>query len=178
MSDLLPPHGAQQAPLSMGFPRQGYWSGLPCPLSGDLPNPGIKPASPTLGGRFFTTEPSGKPNLGIRASYTCLWCARRDLCLGYLKHLIFDCGGTPWHRSDLKLHFLLGRIKAIQTFIKKNHVTFSLFSEAQRSVALTILLSSLTGQHKLSAFRFLWLFQVTGAQIFPNAEGNYSQTIK
>ena len=37
-----------QAPLSMGFSRQEYWSGLPCSPPGDLPNPGIKPASPTL----------------------------------------------------------------------------------------------------------------------------------
>ena len=36
---------ANQAPLSMGFSRQGYWSGLPCPPPGDLPDPGIKPAS-------------------------------------------------------------------------------------------------------------------------------------
>ena len=39
---------APQAPLSMGFPRQESWSGLPFPSSGDLPNPGIKPGSPTL----------------------------------------------------------------------------------------------------------------------------------
>ena len=37
---------ACQAPLSMGFPRQEYWSGLPFPPPGDLPNPGIKPESP------------------------------------------------------------------------------------------------------------------------------------
>ena len=37
---------AHQAPLSMGFPRQEYWSGVPCPPLGDLPNPGIKPTSP------------------------------------------------------------------------------------------------------------------------------------
>ena len=37
---------AHQAPLSMGFPRQEYWSGLPFPSPGDLPDPGIKPASP------------------------------------------------------------------------------------------------------------------------------------
>ena len=49
---------ARQAPLSMGFSRQEYWSGLPCPPPGDLPNPGIKPESlmsPALVGRFFTT---------------------------------------------------------------------------------------------------------------------------
>ena len=51
---------ACQAPLSMGFPRQGYWSGLPFPSPGDLPDPGIKPMSPALAGGFFTTEPPGK----------------------------------------------------------------------------------------------------------------------
>ena len=49
-----------QAPLSTGFPRQEYWSGLPFPPPGDLPDPGIKPSSPELVGRFFTTEPAGK----------------------------------------------------------------------------------------------------------------------
>ena len=39
---------AHQAPLSLGFSRQEYWSGLPCPPLGDLPNPGIKPTSPAL----------------------------------------------------------------------------------------------------------------------------------
>ena len=50
---------ALQAPLSMGFPRQEYWSGLPCPPPGDLPDPGIKPVSPAL--QVFTTQPPGKP---------------------------------------------------------------------------------------------------------------------
>ena len=49
-----------QAPLSMGFPRQEYWSRLPFPSPGDLPNPGIVPMSPVLAGRFFITEPAGK----------------------------------------------------------------------------------------------------------------------
>jgi len=40
---------------------QEYWSGLPFPSSGDLPRPGIKPVSPALAGRFFTTEPPEKP---------------------------------------------------------------------------------------------------------------------
>ena len=52
---------AHQVPLSMGFPRQEYWSGLPFPPPGDLPDPGIKPESPALAGGFFTTEPPGKP---------------------------------------------------------------------------------------------------------------------
>ena len=51
---------AHQAPLSVGFPRQEYWSGLPSPE--DLPNPGIEPkslASPALAGGFFTIAPQG-----------------------------------------------------------------------------------------------------------------------
>ena len=50
---------AHQAPLSMGSSGQEYWSGLPCPLPGDLPDPGIEPAtllSPALAGKFFTTS--------------------------------------------------------------------------------------------------------------------------
>ena len=50
---------AHQAPLSMGFSRPEYRSGLPCPSPGDLPNPGIKPMSllsPELAGGFFTTS--------------------------------------------------------------------------------------------------------------------------
>ena len=50
---------AHQVPLSMGFSRQEYWSGLPFPSPGDLPHPGIKPISlmsPALAGKFFTTS--------------------------------------------------------------------------------------------------------------------------
>ena len=57
---------AHKAFLSMGFSRQEYWSELPFPTSGDLPNPGIEPKSPgppALAGRFFTTEWPGKPVL-------------------------------------------------------------------------------------------------------------------
>ena len=50
---------ACQSPLSMGFSREKYWSGLPCPPPGDLPDPGIEPVSlmsPALAGGFFTTS--------------------------------------------------------------------------------------------------------------------------
>ena len=62
MSDsfVIPWTVACQAPLSMGFSRQEYLSGLPFTLSGDLPDPGIEPMSPALAGGFFTTEPPGK----------------------------------------------------------------------------------------------------------------------
>ena len=62
-SDSLQPHGlAHQVPLSMGFSRQKYWSGLPFLTAGDLPDPEIAPASlvpPALAGLLFTTAPSG-----------------------------------------------------------------------------------------------------------------------
>ena len=66
MSDsfAIPWTVACQVPLCMGFSRQEYWSGLPFPTPRDLSDPGIKPTSPAslaLAGRFFTTEPPGKP---------------------------------------------------------------------------------------------------------------------
>ena len=51
---------AYQAPPSMGFSRQEYWSGLPFPSPGDLPNPGIEPESPALEADALISEPSGK----------------------------------------------------------------------------------------------------------------------
>ena len=62
---------ALEAPLSMGFSRQEFWSGLPFPSPGHLPDPGVEPGhlpdpgvepvSLSLAGWFFTTEPPGKP---------------------------------------------------------------------------------------------------------------------
>ena len=51
MSDSLQP--AHQAPLSLGFSRQEYWSGLQFPPPGDLSDPGMEPASPVLAGEYF-----------------------------------------------------------------------------------------------------------------------------
>ena len=70
MSDTFvkPWTAAHQAPLSMEFPRQEHWSGLPFPSPGDFPDPGIKPVTPALAGWFFTTEPlQGSPaiNTGV-----------------------------------------------------------------------------------------------------------------
>ena len=55
---------AHQAPPSMGFSRQEYWSGLPFPSPGDLPNPGIEPRSPALQADALISEPPGKPIMG------------------------------------------------------------------------------------------------------------------
>ena len=60
---------ACQAPLSMGFSRQEYWSGLPCPRPGDLPDPGIESASPSLAGGFFTSSTTWE----AQSNTTYLW---------------------------------------------------------------------------------------------------------
>ena len=52
---------ARQAPLSMGFPRQECWSGLPFPPPEDLPNPGVKPASPSWQADSLPLSPPGSP---------------------------------------------------------------------------------------------------------------------
>ena len=65
---------AQQSPLSMGFSRREYWSGLTFPPPRDLPDPKVKsmsPLSPALAGRFFTTGPPGKPLWKVPYGY--LW---------------------------------------------------------------------------------------------------------
>ena len=69
---------AHQAPLSMGFSRQEYWSGLPCPPTGDFPNPGIKPTSlmsPALAGDFFTTSATWKTHYKCELCFfkTCIY---------------------------------------------------------------------------------------------------------
>ena len=56
----LGPHGLQ-TPLSMGFPRQEYFKGLPLPSTGNLPDRGIKPISPVLQADSLQSEPLGKP---------------------------------------------------------------------------------------------------------------------
>ena len=61
---------AHQAPLSMSFSRQGYWSGLPFPSPWDLPNPGIKPRSPELQADSLLTELQGKPTKNQRTLHS------------------------------------------------------------------------------------------------------------
>ena len=108
MSDSLRPH---QAPLSMGFSRQEYWSELPCCSPRDLPNPGIKPRSPALQADSLPSEPLGKPkNTGVgslsllqqifptqelnRGLLHCRWILYQ---LSYHPKLkLATAGGPPW----------------------------------------------------------------------------------
>ena len=66
--------------LSMGFSRQEYWSGLPSPSPGDLPDPGMEPLSPILAGGFFTIQPLRKPKLNDSVVQT--------FCVHFLYHLL------------------------------------------------------------------------------------------
>ena len=74
-NSVIPWTVVPQAPLSVGCSRQEYWSGLPFLSPGDLADSGTEPASFTLAGRFFSTEPSGKPRLWLRDWFF------RDNCL-------------------------------------------------------------------------------------------------
>ena len=62
---------APKAPLFMGFPRQGYWSGLPFPSPGDLPDLEIEPTSPALQADSLPSEPPGKPKF-LYESQSCM----------------------------------------------------------------------------------------------------------
>ena len=100
---LLRPHGDRQAPLSMGFSRQEYRSVLLFPSPGVLPNPGIKPLSPVLAGRFFTAEPPGKPlhfgleeNKGRKQSF---WWISSSLVYLHLLILSLTFEGLSWQSS-------------------------------------------------------------------------------
>ena len=67
-NSVIPQTVARQAPLSMGFSRQEYWSGLPFPSAGDIPDPGIEPRSPALQADTLPSEPPAKPEIEFTGS--------------------------------------------------------------------------------------------------------------
>ena len=76
--------------MSMGFPRQEYWSGLPSPSPGDHPDPGIEPRSSALAGGFFTTEPPGKASSTI---FLCQKMSHVNSDPSLSKHCVKGTGG-------------------------------------------------------------------------------------
>ena len=80
---------ACQTPLSTRFPGQKYWSGLPFPSPGDLPNPGFEPTSPALSGGFFTAEP-------VKLGKACktLHRFKKKMWLLIFKNKGFPCGSA------------------------------------------------------------------------------------
>ena len=101
---------ALQAPLPMGFPRQDYQSGLPLPSPGHLPGPGIEPTSPALAGRFFTTEPPGKPlqkgGFFTQSFSNSQLFLKNNQSDSYAKEVHFEVANSiplPYHFSELYL---------------------------------------------------------------------------
>ena len=108
---LTPWAVALQVSPSMGVPRQEYWSGLPFPSPGDLPNPGIKLKTPALANRFFTAEPTGY----IEKIFTSLVTGIKNTIWETVYILLAN---IPWHR--FRTHF--------QTNVKKLYI----FTEAYK----------------------------------------------
>ena len=127
---------AHQAALSMEFPRQEYWSGLPFSTLGYLLDPGIEPMSlmsPALAGEFFTTVPPGKPTSSLLKSLTIVHClivfyhpkewflpfrfhplsVLKDLL--FAQNLYFICGPKKWNKEI----FFSVRKNSMRTRIRK-----------------------------------------------------------
>ena len=92
---------ACQAPLSVGFQRQEYCSGLPCPPPGDLPKPGIEPKSPALAGGSFTTELPGNPVTS--SGSLCMWHLAEKVLKCMLNILKVDLNGTDLNSCAVNL---------------------------------------------------------------------------
>ena len=120
---------AHQAPLFMGLPRQEYWTRLPFPSPGNLPNPGIKPMPLTLAGWFFTTVPpgtSGSPNafkqhtqiqrLQTQLCTMCLIWSKISSAKIYIISLLFS------YFSELLFYFYwkFPKISELYSFLHKN----------------------------------------------------------
>ena len=92
------PHGLW-AFLSVEFSRQEYWSRLPFPSSGDLPDPGIKPESPALAGGFLTSEPPGKHLLMNFYLASCVFVSRNKAAiLGCVTGALISVRWSHWNR--------------------------------------------------------------------------------
>ena len=98
---------ACQAPLSRGFSRQEYWSGLPFPSPGDLPDPGIEPRSPTLEAGALTSEPPGKSSYRYTTTYLSIY---------------------HWHIFELFPAFWLLKVMLLRSFKSLGGYKFSLLS--------------------------------------------------
>ena len=120
---------ACQAPLSMGFPRQEYWNGLPFLSPGDLPNPGIKPASfmfPALAGMFFTTSATLENNTMKSQTYhpastiinTNFWSAL----------FITTCSHPPHYYFEANSRYIISSISISLSSTKIYHFNFNIIS--------------------------------------------------
>ena len=127
MSDFATPLTvAHQAPLSMGFSRQEYWSGLPFPSLWGLLNPGIEPTSPALAGGFFTTKPTGKPRTLPTINLSCAlypfsvqFSSVAQSCLTLCDPMNCSTPGLPVHHQLLE--FTQTRVHRVSDAIQPSH---------------------------------------------------------
>ena len=108
---------AYQAPPSMGFSRQEYWSGLPFPSPRDLPSPGIKPGSPALQADALPSEPPGRPKVKVKVVPLCpTLCDPNDCTVhGTLQARLLEwvafpfCRGSSQPRGRTQVSCIAGR---------------------------------------------------------------------
>ena len=101
-----------------GSPRQEYWSRLPFPSSGDLPHAGIKPVSPALTGRFFITEPPGKPTHNVYSSFIQFSSVVALSCLTLCDPMDCTTPGFPVHHQLSELT----QTQSIESVMPSNHL--------------------------------------------------------
>ena len=119
---------AHQAPLSTWFPRQQYWNGLPFPSPGDLPNTGTEPTVSRLAGRFFTTEPPGKPWHMLLCSLIqymmCAWVKGKVSCSQYYVAVVcLWMWVSPYSMTSFESNapsWLQGESRSKPTFLKRH----------------------------------------------------------
>ena len=122
---------ARHAPLFMGFPRQEYWSGLPYPPPGDLPDPGMEPASPALAGGFYHWATRQVFKFGQ------FWKIRMAFLVWKLvgsnewrEHLQ---GSAPMHPEDIGIQeFVYLKYKSLSPGVKSHHITCFCFSQRRK----------------------------------------------
>ena len=119
--------GLHQAPLSMGFSRQEYWSGLPFPSPGNLPDPGIEPRSPTLEADALPSEPPGKSKIGIKIQLSDNQLSNPSL------HYCLGCSFKSLDNRDNSVHTL-----------KEQHISIQLNILTMSSNSYSIASSSLS----------------------------------
>ena len=118
---------ACQAPLSMGFSKKDYWSGLPFPPPGDLPHSGIKPASPVSAGGFFTTEPTGKPLIRYSVQFSSV----AQLCPTLCDPMNRSTPGLPVHQLP---EFTQTHVHQVSDAIQPSHPLSSPSPPAPKSL--------------------------------------------
>ena len=107
--------------MSVEFSRQEYWSRLPCPSPGDLPDPGIKPESPALAGGFLNSEPPGKHLLMNFYLSSCVFVSRNKAAiLGCVTGALISVRWSLWNRiSHWTVLIFKNAINVIRVLSKK-----------------------------------------------------------